>query len=901
MDETHSDHNILKTDITTFPVFSFRTHFSQKSYHAQNKKKCTVWQLFYTITMSESIHLSSAGDCKGGTSSTISFQDGISNLLMETEELRRKLDALAVVTNDDCFQILHDVEELLGRLYSPQLTIDLNNNRSNEIEIEMRNHCQQKTTNVAMQALRLVVTKKEADPEDDDYRANEEKDCQSATARVAELNLVLCCDGDAEGKQETTKKNVDEVIEVYTSYQKQVLRQRAKPSIARLVDYRKRQKQMNGIIPNNKEEEDDDMQASSKQHIQVLTTILGQATALIHPLMMWRSNLPPISALFELCSRSIRTLDDQAQSLAKTVTNWFTEDSQIDEFWMVQMTSSENNHEEYSSTTDIDLGVLDSVVDRLAFSCQIFDRYIELVIKENEKYIQENYPTTILQEMLPEWTWKYATLERFLTKKQLLAALHPNNNIPVEIIVGASVQVPSMVEDAQYLSTRALKRAASTRSDQAIGTVAHSIASDVWTTDTGGNGIHEALIEQKGCYNPQTEESLSNAKSNWHGSANVNGVIDSPPRSSSNSNSFAQALLGALDENPTTQSSVMPTNSVGRSPNSGSGGLLGTLSSSLASSVAGGDIFLQIQLNTHLCALNGIHSASISCSSLVDFLDSLLLSDDDSDIDDVDVETEQCQQQKAKSRGNNSMVYLAREELFRYSKTYQDLLRSQVVRLVSEFCGDLQDAPVYKGITVVPILRYYLERESFDLTDAKQLTKAEEDARLHKILIEPFKNCKLLQQFEKCDMGVLQVLCQEMARVLAELFLDVIVSSSIPKRFTDWGSLLFSKEVRLVQNHLQALMERAVSVAAASHQDQAGAVPVLSSDWERLSQAVTMLQLEKPSDWSAYYQSTSIFSPQELQVILSLRVDFRRDAIESVVAFAVDSTKNNQNSKVLER
>lgn len=852
--------------------------------------------------MSESIHLSSAGDCKGGTSSTISFQDGITNLLMETEELRRKLHALAVVTNDDCFQILHDVEELLGRLYSPQLTIDFNSNRNNGIEIEMRNHCLQKTTNVAMQALRLVITKKEPDPEDDDYRANEEKDCQSATARVAELNLVLCCDGDAEGKQETTKKNVDEIIDVYTSYQKQVLRQRAKPSIARLVDYRKRQKQMNGIIPsNNGEEEVDDKQASSNQHIQVLTTILGQATALIHPLMMWRSNLPPISALFELCSRSIRTLDDQAQSLAKTVTNWFTEDSQIDEYWMVQMTSSENNHEEYSSATDIDLGVLDSVVDRLAFSCQIFDRYIELVIKENVKYIQDNNPMTILQEMLPEWTWKYATLERFLTTKQLLSALHQNNNIPVEIIVGASVRVPSMVEDAQYLSTRALKRAASTRSDQAIGTVAHSIASDVWTTDTGGNGIHEALIEQKGCYNWQTEESLSNANSNWHGSANVNGVIDSPPRSTSNSNSFAQALLGALDEDPSTQSSPMPNNSVGRSPNSGSGGLLGTLSSSLASSVAGGDVFLQIQLNTHLCALNGIHSASISCSSLVDFLDSLLSSDDDSDIDAVDVETEQCQQQKTKSRGNNSMVYLAREELFRYSKTYQDLLQSQVVRLVSEFCGDLQDAPVYKGMTVVPILRYYLERESFDLTDAKQLTKAEEDARLHKILIEPFKNCKLLQQFEKCDMGVLRVLCLEMARVLAELFLDVIMSSSIPKRFTDWGSLLFSKEVRLVQNHLQALMERAVSVATASHQDQAGAVPVLSSEWERLSQVVTILQLEKPSDWSAYYQSTSIFTPQELQAILSLRVDFRRDAIESVVASAVNSTKNNQNSRVIER
>lgn len=181
----------------------------------------------------------------------------------------------------------------------------------------------------------------------------------------------------------------------------------------------------------------------------------------------------------------------------------------------------------------------------------------------------------------------------------------------------------------------------------------------------------------------------------------------------------------------------------------------------------------------------------------------------------------------------------------------------------------------------------------------KKLSEAEEDVRLHKILIEPMKNSKLLQQFEKCDVGVLRALCREMAHVLAELFLDVITSTYIPKRFTDWGSLLFSKEVRLVQSFLQALMERAVSVAAASHQDLAGVVPVLTSDWERLSQAVTILQLEKPSDWSAYYQSTSVFSPEELKAILSLRLDFQRDAIERVVVAASNSTKNGENSNVL--
>jgi len=53
--------------------------------------------------------------------------------------------------------------------------------------------------------------------------------------------------------------------------------------------------------------------------------------------------------------------------------------------------------------------------------------------------------------------------------------------------------------------------------------------------------------------------------------------------------------------------------------------------------------------------------------------------------------------------------------------------------------------------------------------------------------------------------------------------------------------------------------------------------------WERLSQVVTVLQLEKPSDWLAYH-STSVLSPDELSRTLSLRVNFSADAIQSAVS-----------------
>jgi len=418
-----------------------------------------------------------------------------------------------------------------------------------------------------------------------------------------------------------------------------------------------------------------------------------------------------------------------------------------------------------------------------------------------------------------------------------------------------------------------LKRAASTRSNQAIGTVAHSIASDVWSTEMA-NGVHEALVEQRGCYK-EVSSADDNAKSS----------SDHASPSKSNSNSFALALMGALDddlngdnnsnENTLSKPKSTPASSNLKSPSSGGFLGLGSLSTSLAS-VGGGDKFLQIRLDTFLCALNGIHSASAACTSLVDVLDSLLSSDED---DEGGKGLEKTQQ-------TMSMIHLAREELFRFSKNYQDLLKTQAARVVTEFCGSLQDAPVFKGSAFFPVLRYFLERETFELPSAQELATAEDDARLYKILIQPMQDCRLLQQFEKCDLDVLRSLCQEIAHSLVDLFLDVILSPVLPKRFTDWGSLLFSKEVRMVQNHLQSLMQAAASTVAASHKDQAGAVPVLSTQWERLSQAVTILQLEKPSDWSFYYQSTSVFSPQELQAIMQLRVDFSADVINSVVAAA---------------
>mmetsp|Transcript_11219 Transcript_11219/g.26962 ORF Transcript_11219/g.26962 Transcript_11219/m.26962 type:complete len:755 (-) Transcript_11219:21-2285(-) len=732
------------------------------------------------------------------------FQDDFAGALMTTEELRQQLNtpqsqqqAPKPLRAEQVLSIRHRMEDVMGQLYSL--------NPSDDVEADLRKHCHQKASDVALQTLRYVITKEEKDPEETNTEL--ERDCQGAIARIAELNLIL---------HQESKDTVKMIIETYTSYQRKVLRLRSKPSIARLVAFRQQETQIIG-------EEEDDEESAKTQHSHVITTILAQASALIHPLIMWKSGLPEdLIDLNLLCTESIRILDEQAQTLTKTVAGWCFEDRKLDEW----MTKSANETQSPSDTAE-----LDTLVDELAFCCQVFARYIELL---------DNFSTeATIKDLHPEWTWKYASLERYLTTQQTLLALQMAK--PVQIVLGTPIQVPSVVEDAQFLSTRALDRAASTRSTQAIGTVAHSIANDVWSKEIT-TGVYHALVEQKGCWEePKLPEPKSPAR----------GTPGAP-----NSNSFAQALLGALDDDlqaneqsialspPRTNRSAVP-----QPPSSGS--FLGTLSSSLG----GGERMQQIRLDIYFCALNGMHSASVACSSLVSFLDSLSPTEEDEAEKQV-----------------SAMTHLAREELFRYSCDYQHMMRDQSSRVVNEFGGQVSDAPVYKGSHYIPVLRYYLERENYELANAEELQKAEDDARLHNYIVVPFEESRLLKQFNKCDADVLKTICEQIVIVLVDLFLDCIFSQTIPKRFTDWGSLLLSKQVRTIQNYISGLME-----TTSEH-----AIPTLPQ-WERLSQVVTILQLEKPSDWS-YYRGSSTLTAEEVERTMRLRVDFSPDVIASVVS-----------------
>jgi len=799
-----------------------------------------------------------------------SFHEGVTEIMMACEELRQRFKTSATtehtLSTDVVVNGREDLDVIfgnIGELHHQIAAAGVGGGESggggggaavDDVHRDLFQHCQQRVAHVAQLVLDQIM--KNPEPAEEETPNNidledpieqqklqerqqqlemDRREFQASLARIVELNFIFCIE-----TQNT--KQIDTIIEAYVAFQRNALRERCKPYIARLVQERRNP----GAYATER-----------LPHSNVLTVILGQASALIHPLLAWLFSLPPppesnqienklVESIRKLCTDAVVTLDEQAQTLSKTVSDWFWPDRNVDDW----MTKSNNNEDENSKNTSdgltndnhkVYLGELDSLVEEMAFVCQVLARYLVLI-----QDVPQELQTIISLELSPEWTWKYASLERFLAMQQWKSAV--SLAAPVNIILGTSIQVPSVVEDAQYLSTRALERAASTRSAQAIGTLAHSISSHVWSIDMTG-GVHEALLNQVGCYVDEKTQLESQRTKN----------TKSPPKT----DDFASALLGALDDDIGEHDNIPP-----KPPRSGpaSGGLFHTL-------VAGGSESLQqIRLNTDFCTLNGIFSASTACRSLVKFLDGLLENADSYLANETG-------QPAASNQQTNAMISLAREELSNFGVGYDRMLKAQVQRVLQQYCGGLQGPPSRKNSLCIPALRNYFDTESFEL-DQATFKQAEADDRLERDLLGPFQDSKFLKQSpDRCEADVLFRIREEITLLLVELVLDCLLHSTPPKRFTDWGSLLLAKQIRMLQTFLNNLQEKSSSGNAMTQNviDSKASTEA----WERLSQVATVLQLERPSDWTLY-KPTSVLTKQDLRQAMQLRVDFSLDAISAV-------------------
>jgi hypothetical protein len=357
---------------------------------------------------------------------------------------------------------------------------------------------------------------------------------------------------------------------------------------------------------------------------------------------------------------------------------------------------------------------------------------------------------------------------------------------PVEIVVGRpNLLVPSVVEDALYMCTRAMDRAAGTLVDRALWTVGHWVC-QLWSIPSNNHhhhslsittiltratsasttaatadstlqtGVYKALLmDGRGCFVDPTAMEAPASSPNHH-----NSSITQPPTSGS---FFATALLDALDQDmgsggPSSRPPPTEHTQQKRSSAPSSGGLF---------SSGGNKLHQQAAMDTEMCTLNGIHSASTACMSLSTLFQTY--QEQPSDDEDENDDEHDGSDNPSKINGGTptkpkpqqimnpslSKLQFAQEELESHSKSYRDILSQQCREVIAKWCGNIIDDIGSSSALCFHRVKSFVQQERYNL-NSTDLSMAESEARLQQELVDPIQNCRLFQQvlLGKCDAQV---------------------------------------------------------------------------------------------------------------------------------------------------
>jgi hypothetical protein len=738
-------------------------------------------------------------------------------------------------------------------------------------------------------------------PLDDRGIPNHEVRIQPIMAHLSELALrvthihatLVPCDRNRDIVDDTDTVTLQSIIEGYSQYQRRCLRARSKLAISSVADLRRAASSQNCHVSDLLEAErirqqlevalDDECDgidggrgdgmdgtagvSRGQPHAQAITVVLGEASSLIQPLAAWRDALDVQSEndddsvlLRRLCQDSIELLDMEAQTLAATVGSWFSSDQR-------GIATLDNDNDHNNNATKSDLLSIESSLEEMAWICQLISRYC-LYSEQTVDRPGVTGGESRLQDLLTEQSLHYSTLETRLATLQFGQAL--SLACPQHIELGRpSLQVPSIVEDTHFICVRAIERAAGTRSERAVWTVGHWVC-EVWGVDhsggmTGGgdgvNGVYRALMEGVGC----------SCESNPNETAINAAGLPSPKVE----NAFAAALLEAVDEDggQGDQNSSRTGSATNSAPTSGG------LSSFFTRE--GRDRGLQNMIDSEICALNGISAAFNACSALSGLFADLV----EEHIDEGATRTNTC---GAPSTKSPSMLTFARDELNSHSRSYRELLQQRVRALVTDLCGG-DDVFDCDGKPCLQNLRLFIEKEVYNL-DSSSFRHLEGVDRLESEMIGPVRRSQIFEEIrkDKCDAAVVLQIAEAVGSKSAEIILQVLLQGKT--HFNEYGAMLLSKQVRLLQNLLCGL------VLESADPGSTDAVKVGSSSistfsilkqFSRVNQAVSILQLEKPSDWLAFSYKVgesdeTNLTPDEIQKIMGLRVDFSEEAIARV-------------------
>ncbi|KAL7550647.1 hypothetical protein ACHAWF_013860 [Thalassiosira exigua] len=675
------------------------------------------------------------------------------------------------------------------------------------------------------------------------------------------------------------------IIEAYSQYQRRCLRTRSKPAISSVAELRRVASNQNCYVSDLLEAErkrqqieadlDEEVEgnedgdgngmggaaARGQPHAQAITVLLGEASSLIQPLAAWRDaiSMQPENErsveyqLHRLCQESTEILDSEAQTLAATVGSWFGPDQR----GVAILDDSNTNSKD---TTKSDLLSIESSLEEMAFLCQVISRYCSY--SQQILSISGVNDDTKLKNLLTEQSLHYSTLETRLATLQFNQAISLAS--PQLIELGRpSLQVPSIVEDAHFLCVRAIERAAGTRSERAVWTVGHWVC-EVWGVDqTGGmmgrdddiKGVYRALMEGIGCTGETPEEGTNESDDP--------GALTGPLKVD---NAFAAALLDAVDDD-VGQRKEKGGSIPGSGPNSAPAS--GGLSTLFRRGEKGRS--LQGRVNAELCALNGISAAETACSALSQLFSDLIeenLQEDPTNGKSPDAPPK-----------SSSMLTFARDELASHSRSYHTFLQRRIRSLVSDLCGgdDIFDCD---GHLCLQNLRLFSEKEVYNL-DSSSFRSLEGEDRLEAEMIGPVRRSQIFQEIsaDKCDATVVLQMAEAMSWKSAEIILQVLLQGS--SQFNEWGAMLLSKQIRMLQHVFCGL------VLDSNGSNATISTASILSQFERVNQAVAILQLEKPSDWLAFaYKigdgNETNLTRDEIQKVMSLRVDFSEESIARV-------------------
>jgi len=619
-------------------------------------------------------------------------------------------------------------------------------------------------------------------------------ECQQAIANMMEISFRIFGEQQMIGPEEC--RNISSFTDKYSNYQRAVLRSRSKPSIANLANLRKIAKlqsmtvfdYLETTMDQENTRSDSDSNKDKWAHANTIIVILGEASSLIHPLIVWEEGLMDTisasrgvdgksrlscldlsvhSGLASLCNAALNLLHNEAQNLAVKAGEWFIDDTAGIEF------------------------VSDSNLEEMAFICQILHRYNSLTCHFKHNGKEES---SLMEKHLAEQIFRYSTAETNFLSSNIDKAIHMAQ--PVQIIMGVERYVPSIVEDAYYISQRCLERASSTLSTKTVILVINSVV-DVWGT-TGV--IYNALMSQKGCMligKGADEKSDKDA---------IEGLVEKSPNSGLQL--FLNALERDIDQSPSSRTDMTSnTKANGKSLDSH-----------------------KVQLDTQFCLLNGIHGASVACEGLRSLFGSLL----PEGVNGAPDQTE--------------MMVTAEEQMKQYSTAYDVLLESQIDTLLEEWIGKVHTTgippPLIASLPHAPSIHrlfYYFSKQNYEL-NAVSFREAEEQT---KFLIIPFEESRLVNELQngQCDDQVAFKLVQAISHDVSNLFLSTMFNQKV-HRFTEWGSLLMAKQIRILEEYFCSHVVK-----------YSGNTLLILREFKKLSQTLAIIQLTHPQDCKVFKQS----------------------------------------------